>query len=45
MDLGYPSKTVVYYLLIREITYLGCGDGFPMVSVPMHVMRIGQDLL
>ena len=44
MDFGYPSKTVVHFLLIGEIACLGCWDGFPMVSVLVQVMCIGQDL-
>ena len=37
MDLGNPFETIVHYLLIGEMTRLGSGDGFPMVSAPMHV--------
>ena len=44
MDLGCPSKTVVHYLLIGGMTCLGYWDSFPMVSVLVHVIRIGQDL-
>ena len=44
MDLGYPSETVVHYLLIGGIACLGYRDGCPMVSVLVHVIRIGQDL-
>ena len=44
MDLGYPSETIVHYLLIRGIVCLGCYDGFPIVSVLVHVMHIEQNL-
>ena len=44
MNLGYPYETIVHYLLIGEITCLGCHDGFPMVSVLVHVIRIGKDI-
>ena len=44
MDLGYSSKTIVYYLLIGEIACLGCRDDFHMVNVLVHVMHIGHDL-
>ena len=43
MDLGYPFETVVHYLLIRGIAYLDYQGGFPMVSVLVHVMHIGED--
>ena len=35
MDLGDPVKTVVYYLLIGGMAYLGHHDGFPMMSALM----------
>ena len=38
MDLDNSSETIVYYLLIRMMTYLSRRDGFPMVSVLVHVM-------
>ena len=44
MDLGNPSKTIIHYLLIGGITYLGLWDGFPMVSVLIYVMYTRQDL-
>ena len=34
----------MYYILIREITCLGCYDMFPMVSALVYVMHIRQDL-
>ena len=43
MDLGYPSKTVMHYILVGRMTCFGCQDGFPMVSVLVHVMhKIGR---
>ena len=44
MDLGYPFETIVHYLLIGGITCHGYQDCFPMVSILVHVMCIGQDL-
>ena len=44
MDLGNPIETVVHHLQIREMTCFGCQDEFPMVSVLVYVMHIGQDL-
>ena len=44
MDLGYPSETVVYYLIISGIICLGCQDDFPIMSVLAHMMSIGLDL-
>ena len=44
MNLGYPYETIVHYLLIGGITCFGDQDGFPMVSVLVLVMHIGQDL-
>ena len=38
INLDNSSKTVVHYLLIREITYLGRRDGFPMISTPMYTI-------
>ena len=44
MDLGYPSETVVYYLIISEIIGRGCQDDLPLMSVLAHMMSIGLDL-
>ena len=41
MNLGNPVEIVVHHLIIGEMTYLGCWDGFPMVSVLVYVMHIG----
>ena len=41
MDLGNAIETVVHHLLIGGMTYLGCRDGFPMVSALMYEMHIG----
>ena len=41
MDLGNPIEIVVHRLLIEEMTCLGYQDGFPMVSLLVHVMHIG----
>lgn len=30
MDLANPSKAIVYYLPIDEMTYLGCRHEFPI---------------
>ena len=39
MDLGNLVDIVVHHFLIGGMNYLGCGDGFPMVSAPMYVMH------
>ena len=44
MDLGNPFETVVHYHLIGGMTYLGCRDGFLLVSALVHVMHTRQDL-
>ena len=44
MDLDNSVETIVHYLLIEGMTCLGRQYGFPMVSVLMYVMHIGQDL-
>ena len=41
VGLGNPFEVVVHHLLIGGIACLGCQDGFPMVSVLVHVMIIG----
>ena len=44
MNLGNLVDTVVHYLLIEGMTYLGHQDGFPMVGVLVYVMHTGHDL-
>ena len=44
MDLGNPSETIVHYLLIEEMAYLGPKDGFLMVIVLVHLMHTGLNL-
>ena len=44
MDLGNSVQIVVHHLLIGGMGCLGHLDGFPMVSVLVYVMHIGQDL-
>ena len=44
MDLGNLFETIVHYLLIGGMTYIGSRNGFPMVSALMYVMHTGQDL-
>ena len=44
MDLGSLVETIVHQLLIREMTYLGRQDRFPMVSALVYVMHNGKDL-
>ena len=44
MDLDNPIEIIVHHLMIRRMTYLGCRDGFPMVSALVYVMHIGQNL-
>ena len=44
MDLSNPFETIVYFLLIRAMTCVGCWDGFPMVSALVHVIHTGLDL-
>ena len=44
MDLRNLVETVAHHLLIKGMTYLGCGDEFPMVSALVYLMYIGQDL-
>ena len=44
MDLGNPIETVVHHLLIGGMACLGHQDEFPMVSVLVNVMHMGQDL-
>ena len=41
MDLGNSVNIVMYYLLIGGMTYLGCWNGFSMVSALMYVIHIG----
>ena len=43
MDLGYPSETIVHYILIGGITCLSYWDGFPTLSALVQVMgtRLG----
>ena len=41
MNLDNPFDTVVHYLLIGGTTCLGHRDGFPMVSVLVHMIHIG----
>ena len=42
MDLGNLVETIVQYLLIGGMTYLGCWDEFLIVSVLVYVMQIGR---
>ena len=44
MDLDNPVETIVHHLLILGMACLGHRDGFPIVSVPVYVMHIRQDL-
>ena len=44
MDLGNSIEIVVHHLLIEGMACLSRQDGFPMVSVLVYVMHIGQDL-
>ena len=44
MDLGNLVETIVHHFLIGGITCFGCRDEFPMVSVLVYVMHIGQNL-
>ena len=39
MDLGNLVETIVQYLIIGGMIYLGCWDGFLMVSALMYVMH------
>ena len=38
MDLGNLIKTILHYLLIRGVTYLGHRDGFPMTSALLYMI-------
>lgn len=38
MDLDNPIETIVHYLIIRRIVYLGHQDRFPMVSTLMYMV-------
>ena len=44
MDLGNLVETIVHYLLIGGMPYLGRWDEFPMVSALMYVMLIAYDI-
>ena len=44
MDFDNLFETIVHYLLMGGMTFLGRQDGFPMVSELIYVMPIGQDL-
>ena len=44
MDLGNLVETVVHHLLIGKMTFFGYRDGFSIMSAPVYVMHIGQDL-
>ena len=44
MNLGNPIETLVHHLLTRGMTWLGCGNGFPMVSALVYVMYTRKDL-
>ena len=44
MDLGNLVENIVHYLLIEGMACLCHQDGFPMVSILVYVMHIGQDL-
>ena len=44
MDFGNLVETAVRHFLIEGMACLSRRDGFPMVSVLVHVMHIGQDL-
>ena len=44
MNLLNPYEIIVYYLRIGRITFLAHGDGFPMASALVHVMRTKLNL-
>ena len=44
MDLGNPVETVVHYLLIKMMTYLGRQDKFLMMSAIVYVRYTRHDL-
>ena len=41
MDLGNVVETIIHYLLIRGMTYLGHRNGFLMVSALVYEMQTG----
>ena len=44
MDLGNPVDTIVHYIIIGMMTYLGYQDKFFMMSALVYMMHTGHGL-